>query len=202
VKAFGRVASATIVLFAVTAAACRETPLPPVAQDRPRPRSPSVVAPTATPTAEPGFGLDQLEKLSDSIDSDGDGLVANRDNYPGMANPDQADSDRDGFGDPCDPGDNVLPRVTLAHPSPRQRFDEGTDIVLRADARDRDGRIVRVTFFANGALTGEAWETPYVAKWEHVAAGRYLLRAEAADDSNGTRLSSGVEITVTPLRKP
>lgn len=37
------------------------------------------------------------------IDPDGDGVIANLDNCPLVANPDQADSDRNGIGDACEP---------------------------------------------------------------------------------------------------
>jgi hypothetical protein len=43
-------------------------------------------------------------------DSDGDGYADRSDNCPGVSNPNQADSDGDGKGDPCDPdrdGDGV-----------------------------------------------------------------------------------------------
>ena len=38
-----------------------------------------------------------------TVDSDKDGIKNNDDNCPGTPNPDQADSDGDGFGDACDP---------------------------------------------------------------------------------------------------
>jgi hypothetical protein len=43
-------------------------------------------------------------------DSDGDGIFNSDDNCVAVPNRDQGDRDRDGYGDPCDPGDAALPR--------------------------------------------------------------------------------------------
>lgn len=45
---------------------------------------------------------DELWAVDVDLDMDGDGLPASRDNCPNVANPTQADSDRDGVGDACD----------------------------------------------------------------------------------------------------
>ena len=47
------------------------------------------------------FGL--VEALAPDADVDGDGVVNARDNCVVLDNPDQADDDLDGLGDPCDP---------------------------------------------------------------------------------------------------
>jgi len=44
----------------------------------------------------------QVPPALSCVDSDGDGVVDGLDNCPGIANPSQADSDRDGTGDACD----------------------------------------------------------------------------------------------------
>jgi hypothetical protein len=42
------------------------------------------------------------------MDTDGDGLYDSEDNCPAVPNPDQLDTDRDGFGDACDPPDGLV----------------------------------------------------------------------------------------------
>lgn len=46
--------------------------------------------------------VDEALAASAALDSDGDGILDPNDNCPGTANPDQADSDSDGFGNLCD----------------------------------------------------------------------------------------------------
>lgn len=66
-------------------------------------------------------------------DPDRDGVVASRDNCPGAPNAAQADTDRDGLGDACDPdldGDGIL------------NLADNCAGVPNADQRDRDGNRV------------------------------------------------------------
>jgi hypothetical protein len=48
-----------------------------------------------------------MEKSAAATDLDGDGVVDDVDTCPEIANPDQADLDGDGLGDPCDGDDDA-----------------------------------------------------------------------------------------------
>jgi len=52
--------------------------------------------------------IDNNTVTSKYADTDGDGIVDNFDNCPGVANPGQADCDNDGIGDACDTFDNSI----------------------------------------------------------------------------------------------
>lgn len=60
---------------------------------------------------------DTVLKAAQTLDSDGDGIKNIDDNCPGVYNPDQRDTDGDGFGDACDP--DYKPAASLKKQSGR-----------------------------------------------------------------------------------
>jgi hypothetical protein len=194
--------AALVAIASVTVTAtCHRARQERVSQQPPPATTPSSVvtpsAPAATEADPPHplreLSLEDLEAMGDYIDPDKDGLVTNRDNCPGVANPDQVDADGDGYGDACDPGDNVAPIVRVLEPAPGQRFTAQTDTVVRASAEDADGHVLGVRFYANDQFIGEALKAPYRVTWR-VPPGRHTLHAVATDNSNGNGRSPTVEI--------
>jgi chitinase len=72
--------------------------------------------------------------------------------------------------------------------------------VLRADAADPDGTVVRVEFFAGTTRLGEDTTAPYTHPWNTGAAGTYRFTARATDNAGATANSTQVTITVVKKR--
>lgn len=102
---------------------------------------------------------------------------------------------------------NRPPRVAIVRPETGDLFREGADVRIIAQARDSDGYVPRMEFFANGVSIGveEIFffvEPPpgqvqrFSMVWSNVAAGRYALTAKATDDRGAMTRSGEVWIGV------
>jgi hypothetical protein len=105
---------------------------------------------------------------------------------------------------------NQSPRLEIVHPSNGDVFRADADIEINVIAKDPDGWMSLVEFFANDEKIGE--EAIYfiippppgeVQKfsmiWSNVPSGKYALTAKATDDQGAMSLSDPVEILVAPL---
>jgi hypothetical protein len=97
---------------------------------------------------------------------------------------------------------NILPTVALTAPLANAMFSAPASVSLAADARDADGTIARVEFFAAGTLIGSSSTAPYTATWSNVAAGSYSLSARAIDNRGGAAVSPAVPVTVAGNAPP
>lgn len=88
------------------------------------------------------------------------------------------------------------PEVSLTDPDNNDIFNEGQDIVLKANASDSDGNVTKVEFFQGSTKLGEDTGSPYQFTWEDAPAGTYALTAKATDDDGLTETSSTVNISV------
>lgn len=103
---------------------------------------------------------------------------------------------------------NHRPKIALTNPLDGDVFDALTDIELRAEAKDPDGWVRLVQFFANGDQIGEVsmdfiqapppgQEQVFEMKWEDAPAGRHVLTAVAVDNEGLRSVSEPVHIKVT-----
>lgn len=121
-------------------------------------------------------------------------------------------------------GENVPPLVELVSPPDGSRFREGANVTLIANARDRDGHVAKVEFFANGESLGtvngmspaegdantaglqpESIVQPprhlFHLVWEDVPAGAFRLTAVATDDDEATGEAESRHIRVIGSEK-
>ena len=92
---------------------------------------------------------------------------------------------------------NLSPTVSLTSPSNGATYTAPATIGVTATARDVDGSIAAVDFFAGTTLIGSDTTSPYGITWSSVAAGSYTLTAMARDDKGVLTMSSARSVTVT-----
>lgn len=92
------------------------------------------------------------------------------------------------------PAGNALPAVSLAAPA---TATVGVAATLTASATDSDGSIVRVAFFDDGVLIGEATSAPYTLAWTPTTAGSHAISAVATDDGGASAGSNPVNVAVS-----
>jgi hypothetical protein len=185
------------------AIACRSEPPRETSRTAPAPPSPDAPTPLSQPTGDPTEELrgDDIAAWARVTDTDGDGTVNGLDNCAHVANRDQKDSDRDGYGDVCDPGDTLPPVVKIVEPRNGSRFQPGSVVTLRATARDPDGRVLAVTFLAEpsvrspGSELGSEYAPPFQSTWRP-SPGRYRLTARVTDNDGAEAVSVPVDVTV------
>ncbi len=100
----------------------------------------------------------------------------------------------------------IPPTVSVTDPQPnaiflpdRERTPMSADIDLAATAADVDGRVVKVAFFADSRLIGEASTFPYHLRWLNAPVGGHLITACATDDDGLSTNSEAIPVTVVDL---
>jgi hypothetical protein len=91
---------------------------------------------------------------------------------------------------------NKPPTVAIVTPTNGAAFHAAVNILLRAEASDPDGDVLRVSFFAGDRLLGTTSNRPFSLMWSNVASGAYSISAKATDNLGGTGFSPAVRITV------
>jgi hypothetical protein len=105
---------------------------------------------------------------------------------------------------------NLPPSASIIMPTNGARFEAPADIAVWANAIDRDGGVVEVSFFANQHYIGGVTNPPPTASplppwrilWEKVPAGLYSLQARATDNRGARGWSEPVGIEVRGTNPP
>ncbi len=101
---------------------------------------------------------------------------------------------------------NQPPEVNITAPPDGTVFYEPLFIELEAQARDVDGFVVKVEFFANGDKIGQDtdWTDGWTFEWSNLQLGEYRLVALATDDDGAIADSTAIQIEINerPPRLP
>ena len=88
------------------------------------------------------------------------------------------------------------PTVSLTTPNNGANFTAPANVTLTANASSSNGTINRVEFYQGTTLIGTSTASPYTMTWNNVAAGSYVLKARAIDNSSASTDSTPVNISV------
>ncbi len=94
----------------------------------------------------------------------------------------------------CD-GDTA-PTVTITDPLDGSTFSGSIDLTLTAAAKDADGNISKVDFYAETNKLGTATTAPYTIIWNNAPPGNFVLEAVATDNDGLMSTSAPVRIIV------
>lgn len=81
---------------------------------------------------------------------------------------------------------NLPPTIALISPAVDTAYPSGTVVHLMSEARDADGRVMRVEYLVNGEQVGRATGSPWVLSWTPPEDGLYEITAIAIDNRDLT----------------
>jgi hypothetical protein len=96
-------------------------------------------------------------------------------------------------------GTNQKPTVKILTPLKDTTVVLGAKIILKAAAKDTDGKVGAVKYLLNNTLIQESMISPYIIDWIPTLAGSYQLTAEAFDNAND---SAGSEMKIINVVEP
>jgi Bacterial Ig domain/Secretion system C-terminal sorting domain len=93
---------------------------------------------------------------------------------------------------------NQAPNVILTAPTnSTANYYHTENIALKATASDVDGTVSKVAFYDGTILLKEVFTAPYEYIWPNAAVGTHSITAVATDNSNATKASAPLNVTVT-----
>lgn len=91
---------------------------------------------------------------------------------------------------------NFLPTITVTSPENGAEFTRPIDLLLSADAQDKDGDITQVVWYEGTTILGTSTVAPYTLTLTNIAAGNYVFAASVEDNRTATNLSTSVSVAV------
>lgn len=91
---------------------------------------------------------------------------------------------------------SIAPSITITPSTLNPAFNR--QVQLRANARDTDGNVTSVQYFANATSIGTSTNSgsSFLTNWTPTASGTYYVWAMATDNSNNTTISPTIEVVV------
>ncbi|MBL9188870.1 MAG: hypothetical protein JNK23_15410 [Opitutaceae bacterium] len=91
---------------------------------------------------------------------------------------------------------SIAPSITITPSTTSPAFNRA--VQLRANARDSDGTVTQVQYFANGTTIATSTNagTLFLTNWTPTESGTYLLWAVATDNTGNTRVADTLEVNV------
>ncbi len=96
---------------------------------------------------------------------------------------------------------NLWPTISITSPTNGAYFVAPANFTLRADAKDADGSLTKVEFFAPNKV-GEVKQAPYELAFSNIPAGSFTVTAKATDNEGAVGTSAPVQFTVLPENSP
>jgi hypothetical protein len=91
---------------------------------------------------------------------------------------------------------NQPPTIALISPAVDGAYPSGTVVHLMSDARDPDGRVMRVEYLVNGEQVGRATGSPWVLSWTPPEDGLYEITAIAIDNRDLTSEAAVLNVQI------
>lgn len=151
-------------------------------------------------------GWPELQSVIAPLDNDHDGMPDEWEKNHGLDpnNAEDRNGDYNGNGytnvekyiNSITTNGSLNPEVTITSPSVHQMLQSHSDVIIHAEASDKDGSISKVEFWKDNEKLGESENAPYDFVWRNVPEGTYYLTAKAVDNTRTSTFSSVIIVHV------
>ena len=100
------------------------------------------------------------------------------------------------FVDFISKADNILPSIRIIEPKDKDSIEKGSNIRIKTNVDDQDGKVVKVEFFIDGNSIGYNTFYPFDWVWFNASVGKHIIKAVASDNNGGETISESVDINV------